>query len=78
MCLCQVNKESNATHRTLTEVTSGICMSFRNKGGCSDIPDFREIINEEVFAGANKVYHIHVEQLNQHLGGQLQCHKYLL
>ena len=31
-------------------------MSFRNKGGCSDIPDFREIINEVVFAGANIMF----------------------
>jgi len=27
-------------------------MLFRNKGGCSNIPDFREITNEDVFAGA--------------------------
>jgi len=31
-------------------------MSLRNKGGCSDIPDFRETINEEVFAGANIMF----------------------
>ena len=31
-------------------------MLFRNRGGCSDIPDFREITNEDVFAGANIMF----------------------
>ena len=56
MCLCQVNEESNVNPRTLTEITSRICMLFRNRGGCSDIPDFREITNEDVFAGANIMF----------------------
>ena len=57
-------------------------MSFRNKGGCSDIPDFREIINEVVFAGANIMFQGLPYSCRAvkyaYLGGQLQCHDYLL
>jgi len=32
-------------------------MLFKNKGGCSDIPVFREITKEDVFAGAKIMFH---------------------